>query len=225
MEIINSVPQQVIVGEAIAGEAAQVRQQIETVILSANSSMFDLADLLYNVKKNNLYTGFTTFTEYLNSLKFKRSRLRYLVRMAETMDIVGISRETYEPLGLSKMRFITSLDVNGTWVNPETGEEIPLKSFIVGFVEQGANMTLEEIQQHVRTLKGEIGDEAFVIMHLKVKRNVLDKVIRPALELMKMKIGSVKKDEEGQSLDASDGRALEMIAADWLSDPANSEAA
>ena len=215
--------QQTITGEVVAGEAAQVRKQVETVVSNANSSMFDLAELLLNVKKNNFYSGFTTFSEYLSSLKFKRRRLDYLVKMAETMDSVGITREKYEPLGISKLRVITSLNVDGIWTNPETKQEVPLKSFIVGFVEQGQTMSLEEISQHVRTLKGEIGDEAFVILHIKVKRNALDKVIRPALELMKMKIGSVKKDGEGQSLDASDGRALEMITADWMSDPNNTQ--
>ena len=212
---------QVEVGEVVAGEAAKVRKQVEKVVSNANSSMFDLAELLFDVKKNNFYNGYTTFSEYLSSLKFKRRRLDYLVKMAEVMHVVGITREKYEPLGISKLRIITSLDVNGFWKNPGTGEEIPLKSFIIGFVEQGQEMTLAEITQHVRTLKGEVGDEAFVIMHIKIKQNALDKVLRPALELMKLKIGSVKKDGEGFSVDASDGRALEMIAADWMSDPNN----
>lgn len=207
------------IGEQTAGEAAKARKQVEKVISSANSSMFDIADLLYNVKKHNYYSGYNTFTEYLKSLKFKESRLRYLVRMAETMEALGINRGTYEPVGLSKLRAITSLDVNGTWKNPETDEEIPLKAFIKGFIDKGKDMTLAEIQQHVRTLKGEIGDEAFVILHIKIKQGALDKVVRPALELIKMKIGSVKKDEEGISLDASDGRCLELMAAEILNDP------
>ena len=225
IEIINPVPQQheaVIVGEKVAGEAAKARKEVEKVIKSANSSMFDLAELLYQVKKNNYYNGYTTFSEYLSSLKFKRRRLDYLVKMAETMDAVGISREQYEPLGLSKLRAITSFkDINESWINPDTKQEIPFKSFIIGFVEKGLQMTLSEIQQHVRTLKGEVGDESFVIIHVKIKQGALDKVVRPALELMKMKLGSSGKDDEGKSYDASDGRALEMICADFLSDPAN----
>lgn len=214
---------QVIKGELVAGEAAKIRKEVEEVIQNSNSSMFDIATLLFNVKKNNYYTGYTTFSEYLKSLKFKERRLRYLVRMAEIMDALSIPRTQYEPVGLAKLRAITSLDLDGTWINPETKDETPLKAFIKGFIDKGQTMTLAEIQQHVRTLKGEIGDEAFIIMHIKIKQGALDKVVRPALELIKLKIGSVKKDDEGQSIDASDGRALELMAAEILSDPEYTE--
>lgn len=225
ISLINAIPQfseYVITGEIVAGESAKIRKEVEKVIVNANGSMFDLAELLYKVKKDNLYQGFTTFSEYLSSLKFKRRRLDYLVKMAEVMDIVGVNRLKYEPLGISKLRAITSFkDVNGEWENPETKEKIKLKDFILGFVEKGQEMTLAEIQQHVRTLKGEIGDEAFTILHIKIKLGALDKAVRPALEYMKMKLGSAGKDDEGKSYDASDGRALELICADFISDPAN----
>jgi hypothetical protein len=222
MNIETENTQTQIVGEQVAGESAVVREEVEKVISNTNSSMFDLSDLLFKIKKNGLYYGYVTFSEYLKTLKFKRRRLDYLVKMAEVMDAVNIPRSKYEPLGISKLRLITSLDVNKTWKNPDTGQEVPLKSFIIGFIEQGLDMTLSEISQHVKTLKGEIGDEAFVILHIKIKQSVMDKVVRPALETMKAKIGSTGKDGEGYSIDASDGRALEMIAADWLSDPENS---
>jgi len=210
-----------IIGEVEAGEAAKTRKQVEKLIKENTVSMFDLADLLYKIKTQSLYSGYTTFSEYLASLKFKRRRLDYLVKMAEVMEAVGVTREKYEPIGISKLRAITSLDVNGTWINPETKDEVKLSEFIKGFIEKGQEMTLAEIQQHVRTLKGEVGENAFVIIHVKIKQLVLDKVIRPALELMKAKIGSIGKDKEGISQDASDGRALELICGDFLSDPTN----
>ena len=67
---------------------------------------------------------------------------------------------------MAKLREITSLDVNAIWVNPETSEEVPVKSFIKGFIEKGKDMSLEEIKEHVRTLKGLTGEgkgmDAFV---------------------------------------------------------------
>ena len=137
------------------------------------------------------------------------------------MEEVGVTRAQYEPLGTAKLREITSLDASGIWKNPETLEEIPIKSFIVGFVEKGEEMGLEEIKNHVKTLKGLSGDPMCWI-HLYMKQSVLDSTVRPALELAKKNIGSVGKDDEGISLDASDSKAVEIMAVEYLNDPANS---
>jgi len=220
MDLVNNnVP--VIVGEKVAGESAKVRKELEKTLKLSSCSMFDIADLCYKIKKNSLYEGFVTFNKFLESLNFKYSRLRYLTRMAEVMDIVGIPRTKYEPLGLSKLRSITSLDPEKTWVNPDTQEETPISAFIKGFVEKGADMPLTEIDQHVRTLKGLVGAEAMGWMHLYMKQLAIEQVARPALDLAKAKIGSVGKDEEGNSKDATDGAAAEAIFAAFLSDPSN----
>jgi len=212
----NGPPNVVIVGEKVAGESAKVRKQLEQLIKKVNSSAFDIADLLYAVKKNGFYEGFTTFTEYTKTLDIKPRKAQYLTKIAAVMDEVSIPREKFEPLGTAKLREITSLNVNDTWVNPETKEETPIKAFIKGFVEKGKDMTLEEIKEHVKTLKGLVGTEAMSWLHLYVKQSALDNTMRPALELAKAQIGSVAKDDEGVSKDASDGAAAEAIFADYL---------
>jgi hypothetical protein len=217
---INAIPQNpeyVIVGQKIAGESAKVRKQLQQLIQKVNSSAFDIADLLWTIKKNGFYEGYTTFTEFTATLDLKPRKAQYLTKIAAVMDEVGIPREKFEPLGTAKLREITSLDVNDTWVNPETKEETPIKAFVKGFVEKGKDMTLEEIKEHVRTLKGLVGVEAMGWLHLYMKQSALDNVARPALELAKAKIGSVGKDGEGVSKDASDGAAAEAIFADFLS--------
>ncbi len=219
MEITNSVP--VVVGQAVAGESAKTRKALEQLIKKVNSSAFDIAELLYKVKKNGFYEGFTTFQEYVKTLEIKPRKAQYLTRIASIMDEMSIPRETYEPLGTAKMREITSLNVNDTWVNPETKDETPMKSFIQGLVDKGKDMPLEEIKQHVKTLKGLVGEEAMGWLHLYMKEQAIDKVARPALELAKAQIGSVGKDDEGVSKDASDGAAAEMVFAAFLADPAN----
>jgi hypothetical protein len=55
-----------------------------------------------------------------------------------------------------------------------------------------------------------------VFLHFSVKQSVLENVVRPALDLAKKHIGSVSKDAEGISQDASDGSALEVIAIEYL---------
>jgi hypothetical protein len=108
------------------------------------------------------------------------------------------------------------LNINDEWVNPETKEVVPIKSFVIGFIEKGQGLTFEEIKQHVRTLKGLVGENNLVFLHFSVKQSVLENVVRPALDLAKKHIGSVSKDAEGISQDASDGSALEVIAVEYL---------
>jgi hypothetical protein len=94
--------------------------------------------------------------------------------------------------------------------------------FITGFVEKGEEIEMDDLKKHVRTLKGFIGENDLTWLNVCVKRSALDNTIRPALELAKNALGSVGKDEEGVSIDASDGAALEAIAVDFMNDPANS---
>jgi len=137
------------------------------------------------------------------------------------MEALEIPRVKYEPLGIAKLREITSLNIDETWTNPETKAQTPIKAFVQGFVEQGDNLSLEEIKQHVKTLKGLVGEEAMGWLHLYMKQIAIDQVARPALELAKAQIGSVAKDDEGVSKDATDGRAAEVIFVSFLNDPAN----
>ena len=221
MELTVNTNVPAIVGQKVAGEESKVRKELEKVISFSNSSLFDLSDLLWKIKKNGYYSGYTTFSEFTKSLKFKERRLMYLTKMAEVMDNVGVVREKYEPLGLAKLRAITSLNPNGIWINPETKDEVPIKSFILGFIEKGQDMSYQEVLEHVKTLQGKVGAEAMGWLHLYMKEQAIVQVGRPALELAKAQIGSTHKDDEGVSKDASDGAAAEMIFASFLADPAN----
>lgn len=222
-DIIGHIYQEpaAVVGQQVAGEAAKVRKQLEQLIKKVNSSAFDIAELLHTIKKNGYYSGFNTFQEYVRTLAIKPRKAQYLQRIAATMEELNIPRETYEPLGVAKLREITSLDVHGTWTNPETKDETPVKAFIQGFVDKGADMPLEEIKNHVKVLKGLVGEEAMSWIHLYMKEQAIEKVVRPAMELAKAQIGSVGKDDEGVSKDASDGAAIESICGAFLADPAN----
>ena len=212
----------VIVGEKVAGEAAKVRKQLEQLIKKVNTSAFDIADLLYTIKKNGYYSGFATFQEFIKTLDIKLRKAQYLCRMNEVMEAIGKTREQYEPLGVAKLREITSLNIDDIWVNPQTKDEVPIKAFVVGFVEKGKDMTFDEIKQHVRTLKGLVGENNIMFVHFSVKKSVLDNVVRPALELAKLNIGSGPKDDEGVRQDPSDGAALEVISVEYLT--SNNEA-
>lgn len=207
-----------IVGEAVAGESAQVRKELEQIISKVNTSALDIGELLHKIKKNGYYEGYNTFADYQKTLEIKSRKAQYLRRIAEVMDTLEIPRSVYEPLGVSKLREITSLNVSDTWVNPETKEETPMKAFIQGFVDKGQSMGIEEVKQHVKTLKGLTGENSLGWVHFYMKQAAIDQVVRPALDKAKMLIGSVSKDDEGNSQDASDGRAAEVVFVAFLTD-------
>jgi hypothetical protein len=213
---------EVIIGEAVAGQAASTRAQLESLINNVNKQTIDVAELLHKVKSNAFYQPlYNTFKDYISTLDIKERKAQYLVKIVEVMSAVGMTRTVYEHLGVAKLREITSLDPAGKWKNPETGEETPMQDFIIGFVEKGDEIDLADLKQHVRTLKGFTGENDLVWLNLCVTKSVLDNTIRPALELAKNMIGSVSKDDEGFSKDASDGAALEVLAIGYMTDPSN----
>jgi len=73
MEILNPPA---VIGEAIAGQAAKVRIQIDNLIAGVNTSTFDLAELLHEAKAQQYYIawGHDTFGQYAKSLDLKVSK-------------------------------------------------------------------------------------------------------------------------------------------------------
>jgi hypothetical protein len=215
----------VIVDSAIAGEAVTVKHRLEELIQNIDKNTFDIAELLYTIKKKGYYAPFNTFQEFRRSLKLKPRKSQYLTRIAGVMEEVGIPRSQYEPLGIARLRDIASLEPTEIWTNPVSLQSTPMREFIKGFVDyredDGGYIDPEKLKINIRTLKGLVGENDFDWLHLYMKRSVIDNTARPALELMKAHIGSVGKDEEGISQDASDSRAAELIFADYLVDPAN----
>jgi hypothetical protein len=217
----NLFPNEVIIGEAQSGIAAKTLKSVEALVSNMTRNVFDLAEKLYEVKANQYYSalGFGTFRDYTATLDLKPRKIQYTVRMAEVMNIVGIPREKYEPVGIAKLREITSLNPEDVYVHPETKEEKPMGDFIVTFVETAHEMSLEQIKELVKTLKGLSGENELIFLHFYVKKIVADETVRPALEKMKAQIGSVGRDGEGNAIDPSDGSALEGICAEFLSTP------
>jgi hypothetical protein len=213
----------ILVGDLVAGESTHVRNQLERLIHNFDKSLFDIGELLYKVRRSGFYQswGFSTFKEYVESLNFKERRAQYLTRIVSVMAELGINRPEYESLGIAKLREITSLDPNGTWTNPQTGEVTQLRDWIAGLVDRGEDMTLDELKQHIRTLKGLVGENDLVWENFCVKRSVRDNVVEPAKELARRNIGSTGKDEEGISKDASGGACLEVWCVEYLNNPAN----
>jgi hypothetical protein len=206
------VGEQVIVGEAVAGQSKKVRKEIDALIKSVNASNFDLAERLWAVKKNAWFSpDFDSFGDYAKSLDLKVSKSYYLVKIQEAMNAAGVPRDKYEQVGIAKLRSISRIDL----------KESDAVEKIKALVDGAGQMDLEAVSQSVATAQGLVGDDAMVWLNITLKKAARDEVVKPALELAKKNIGTVGQDEDGNGKDASDGAALEAVCADFLSDPHN----
>src|ERR1700734_3757809 len=106
---MGTITPMTVIGEAIAGEARHAREKLEHLIKSGHRNTFDIARQLHLIKSKAFYDGYTTFSEYIGTLDFKLRKAQYLRRIAEVMELLDIAPDTYEPLGLTKLREICSL--------------------------------------------------------------------------------------------------------------------
>lgn len=206
----------VIVGEAEAGRAIQVRRQINKLVAATNTNTFDLADLLWEAKTKNFFTGwgFESFSKFAKSLDIKYSKSYYLVRIVENMKAAGLTREQFEPVGLGKLRIIARLqpetEFNGT----------PVSLLIHDLTLKAHQMSLEEVQHEVDTIQGLTEDESMVWMNVHLKKLARENVVKPAFALAKKHMPEAQtKDSDGNYHPPSDGAALEMLCANFLADP------
>jgi hypothetical protein len=200
--------------EVEAGVAAKYRKQLNALIKTVNQSTFDIMDTLHEIKTKGYYAPkFDTFKEFTSSIDMKATKAYYLVRIKETMLASGISREQYEKVGVSKLRILSRIELVKDG-QPALWDGIPVTNAIKSIVE--SNPPIEEINTIVAAIQGLTGDDAMTWLNVAVKQGA-KKVIRQAIDLAKKMIGSVSKDDEGMSKDASDGAALEVIALDFIS--------
>ena len=210
----------VIVGEAVSGERAEVQKALKKCIKLLNTSTFDIAELLFKAKSKHLYTE-PTFADFVKTLDIKPRRAQYLETLAEVMSAANITRAEYEPIGVTKLRVITRLDPAATYTNPDTNVAEPMVDYIVGLVElatQHPEKTANDLEQSVRVLLGEVGDNDMTWLNIRLLRLTKENIVDKAFEKAAINIGSVATDAEGVEQDASDGRKLEIICAEYLTD-------
>jgi hypothetical protein len=208
----------IIIGGVVAGEAAKARATLEAKIAVMNANVFDVAELLYAVKKGHYYDQ-PTFMEYIETLKIKPRKAAYLVRIQEVMDTIGCKRAQYEPIGVTKLREIASLDPVATYHNPLDEKDSPMRDWIWGLIEDAPTLSLDDVQHMVRILKGFIGENDLTWRNFRVTRTAAEQTIDPAITKALAKIGDVGQDADGNATAASKGRALEMICAEVNNDP------
>jgi hypothetical protein len=210
-----------IVGEVVAGEAAAVLKQVKALVKGISANTFDLAEALWKVRKNKWYAPKnSTFQEYIRTLDLKSSKGHYLVRIIQTMEDAGIERAVFEPIGIAKLRAICRLDLVDENGNGKTYEGKPAVEVIKGLISQAPAHSPEVVDEIVKKLQGLMGDEARVWQNVSLTV-AQRKKWQEAMNLAKLNIGSVGKDEEGNYKDASEGACMEVIAASYILDPNN----
>jgi len=218
----NIVETPAIVGEAVAGEAAQVLKQIKALVKGISSNTFDLAEALYKVKKNKWYAPkCLTFTEYLGTIDLRSSKGHYLVRIEQTMEDAGIERAVFEPIGIAKLRAICRLDLIDENGNGKMYEGKPAVEVIKDLIAQAPAHSPEAVDETVKKLQGLMGENAQVWENVSLTVAQRESW-RKAVALAKRNIGSVGKDEDGNYKDASIGSCMEVIALSYILDPNNS---
>ena len=214
----------VIVGEAVAGEAAATLKQIKSLVKNLSTNTFDLFELLYKAKSNKYYQPkYDTFADYAKSLDIKTSKLYYGVKLIEVMSQCGIDRAVFEPVGLTKLRIITRVKVIDDEGKDTTFEGVPTKLLVKDMIEKASTWQPEALDLRVKEIQGLVGDNAsagwinFPVTY--AQKAAWEK----AVSLAMLGIGSFGKDENtGQYKDASLGACAEVIAVSFVQDPNNS---
>jgi len=219
--IESNVP--AIVGEAVAGEAAQTLSEVKKLVKGMSVNTFDLAEKLHAVKSKKFYAPkYQTFGEYAKTLDLKLSKSYYLVKLVEVMTACNIPRAVYEPVGIAKLRIVSRIDLEQQDGSPkmyDLGTGLPVSGVTVvqAIMAHAGAQDPMELEQFVRKVNGQVGDNAPEWRNISMTAGQKAKWDE-AVALARKNIGSVGKDADGQYKDASEGSCCEVIAVSYLQD-------
>ncbi len=220
-------PTQAIYGEAVAGQSAKhlaLRKRIMALAQDLSTNTFDIAEAFLEAQESRCYLewGFESLGDYASlELGIKHRKCQYLARIVRIMRACGVPRIVYEPVGVTKLREITTLDPETTFFNTETKEHEPMVEHIVRLVAEAPENSTVEVEEEVARLKGLTGENSMVTRSYKIVKSAWDNTIAPALEQMRKLLGSKGRDETGRAVEYPDGTCFEYICRDWLNDPRN----
>jgi hypothetical protein len=209
-------------GEAVAGRAAKVRRQLLDLSADVKASTFDLAELLFEAQENGYAQqwGFASLPDYAaKELGLKERKSQYLARIIKVCRAVGLTREQFEPCGVSKLREIVTLDPEGTYWNPDTRVNEPLDEHIVRLILDHDNLNVDQVKLEVARLKGQVGKDRRVLRSYATDITTWTNVISEAIERARRYLGSKGRDDEGNAKEYSEGECYECICAAFLADP------
>lgn len=217
----------VIVGEAIAGREAKLdalRKRIRSLASDVERNTFDLAEAFFQAQESHCYAewGFESFGEYASlELGIKHRRAQYLAKIVRVCRACGVARKDWEPVGVSKLRAITSLNPESSFFNTETKTNEPMVEHIVRLVAEGPELTTAEVEEEVQRLMGNIGENAMVTKSYRVTKSAYENTVQRCFESVRKRLGSKGRDGTGAAVEYTDGNCLEAVCAEYNSDPRN----
>jgi hypothetical protein len=212
-----------IYGEREAGRSQKVREALELLSKNVATSRLDQGELLAEVKSNHYYVGygFESFAQFVaESLDMKERQALYLISIATKAKDLKIDRSSLEPIGISKLKEIFSLEPDSFFFNAATNQNEKLDTHMKRLLELAPTVSLDAIRAEVKRLKGIQGDDEYTWLNIHIKRADKEEVEK-AFELFRRNNGDLAKDKDGDPIELSDGYVLRGIAVDYLSDPNN----
>ena len=214
-------------GEAIAGQQAKsiaLRKRILLLSTDLDKHTFDLAEAFFEAQESGCYLewGFDSLADYaVTELGMKHRRAQYLARIVRVCRECGIARKDYEPVGITKLRDITTLNPGDSYYNADEKKSEPMVDHIVRLIAEAPENTTKEVELEVARLKGQTGENAMVTRAYKVTLSCWENVIVPCYESIRKRLGSAGRDGTGAAKEYTDGNVVEALCAEYNADPRN----
>lgn len=194
--------------DTVRERITEVLSQLQGLKSNIVSSSLIMGDLLLEVKQNNYHiiAGYSDFQSWLDAsrLDIKISQAYYLMRIVSKANALDIPRSQLEACNITALKEIASLDVD------KQADEIRT------LVEEAAGASGSEVENKVNAIKVANGQEIYTLKGFRIPNSVLEGVVEPAIEQVRMQYGQTIDGETGEYIEISDGKALEMICADFL---------
>lgn len=213
-----------VIGEPIAGQSATLRKRMRILAADLTKHTFDLAEAFLLAQETRCYAewGFDSLPEYAElELGIKKRRAQYLATIVRVCRDCGVARKDYEPIGITKLREITSLNPDTSYYNADEKKHEAMVEHIVRLIAEAPELSTVEVEQEVARLKGMTGENAMVMRAYKVTLSCWDNVIAPCLESIRKRLGSAGRDGTGAAKEYSEGACYEALAAEYNADPRN----
>ena len=145
---------QVIIGDSVAGQSALLRKRMRVLAGDLVRHTFDLAEAFLLAQETRCYAewGFDSLPEYAElELGIKKRRAQYLATIVRVCRDCGVARKDYEPIGITKLREITSLNPDTSYYNAEEKKHEAMVEHIVRLIAEAPELSAVEIEQETDT--------------------------------------------------------------------------